>query len=162
LAESPPATRAVVVSAVAGLPEDIARRQARRAGHRLRQRDLRVEVREESLLGGPGTVLSIELDTAPVPTLFFALGERGKPAERVADEAADQTLEFLDAPAGSVDLHSADQLVLPLALAAGPSSFRVARVTSHLLTNLAVIRRFIERDLRCEGSEGKPGCVEIC
>jgi RNA 3'-terminal phosphate cyclase (ATP) len=60
-----------------------------------------------------------------------------------------------------VDAHSADQLVLPLALAKGSSRFRVAEVTSHPLTNLAIIRRFVDRDLRCQGEEGEPGLVEI-
>jgi RNA 3'-terminal phosphate cyclase (ATP) len=149
------------VSAVAGLPADIASRQARQAKLRLRRSKLSLEVQEESWPGGPGTVLTVELNTAPVPTLFFGLGARGKPAERVADEAADQALEFLEAPAGSVDAHSADQLVLPLALAAEGSCFRVAQVTPHLLTNLAVIQRFVEREMHSHGAEGEPGVVEV-
>ena len=48
----------------------------------------------------------------PAPTFFFAVGERGKPAERVADEAADQVLAYLAAAPNLVDAHSADQLVL--------------------------------------------------
>ena len=148
-------------SAVAGLPEDIARRQARRAAHRLKQAGLKVDLREETWPGGPGTVLAVVLDTTPVPTLFFGLGARGKPAERVADEAVDQALAYLNASGAAVDAHSADQIVLPLALAEGPSTFSVAEVTSHLLTNVAVIRRFVDRDIVCEGEEGGPGLVRI-
>jgi RNA 3'-terminal phosphate cyclase (ATP) len=154
-------TRAAGASAVAGLPEDIARRQARRAAHRLRQAGLPADFCEETWPGGPGTVLTVLLDTAPVPTLFFALGERGKRAERVADEAADQALAYLKAEPFGVDPHSGDQLVLPLALAQGPSSYRVAEVTRHLTTNVAVIRRFLDRDIVCEGEEGRPGVVRI-
>ena len=51
---------------------------------------------------------------APVPPLFFGLGERGKPAESVADDAADEAIAFRDAKC-PVDPHSADQLLLPLA-----------------------------------------------
>jgi RNA 3'-terminal phosphate cyclase (ATP) len=105
-------------------------------------------------------VLAVELDTAPAPTLFFGLGARGKPAERVADEAADQVIAYLDAGA-PVDAHSADQVVLPLALAEGPSEYRAALVTLHLTTNVAVIRHFIDRDIVCEGAEGGPGLVRI-
>jgi RNA 3'-terminal phosphate cyclase (ATP) len=95
------ASHATVRSVVAGLPGEIARRQARRAANRLQAAGLNVDPQEESWPAGPGTVLSVELDTAPVPTLFFALGERGKRAERVADEAVDQALAFLRAdPAG--------------------------------------------------------------
>jgi len=149
-------------SAVAGLPEQIARRQARRAMVRLRQHDLEADIREEEWEGGPGTVLGLVLDTKPAPTLFFGLGERGKPAELVADEAVDQVFAYLGAGVqGAVDAHSADQIVLPLALAKGPSEYTVAEVTRHLHTNVAVIRNFLDRDIVCEGDEGKPGRVRI-
>jgi RNA 3'-phosphate cyclase len=154
-------TSASGFSAVASLPEDIARRQARRARHRLKDAGLKIDLREETWEGGPGTVLGIILDTKPVPTFFFGLGARGKPAERVADEAVDQVLAYLKNGAGAVDAHSADQLVLPLALAAGPSEFPVAEVTRHLLTNVTVIRRFLDRDIVCEGEEGGPGRVRL-
>lgn len=148
-------------SAVAGLPENIARRQMRRAVFRLEQYGLEASLREESWEGGPGTVVGIELDTKPVPTFFFALGERGKPAEKVADEAVDQVIAYLEAGPGVVDEHSADQLVLPLALAEGPSEYHVSKVTRHLTTNIAIIRLFLERDVTCEGEEGGPGVVRI-
>jgi RNA 3'-phosphate cyclase len=153
--------RAGGFSAVAGLDPSIAKRQARRAAYRLEQAGLKAKLREETWEGGPGTVLAVELDTAPAPTLFFALGARGKPAERVADEAVDQVVAYLEAAPALVDEHSADQLVLPLALADGPSEYTAARVTKHLTTNIAVIRRFLERDITCEGEEGGPGHVRI-
>jgi RNA 3'-terminal phosphate cyclase (ATP) len=93
--------------------------------------------------------------------LFFGLGARGKPAERVADEAVDQVLAYIRSGPAGVDEHSADQLVLPLALAEEASEFPVARVSNHLLTNIEVIRQFIERDISCTGEEGKPGVVTI-
>jgi RNA 3'-phosphate cyclase len=148
-------------SAVAGLDVGIARRQARRATFRLRQYGLECSLREETWQGGPGSVLALELDTTPVPTLFFALGARGKPAERVADEAVDQVIAYLDCGDALVDAHSADQLVLPLALAEGASEYRVAEVTRHLTTNIAVIRRFLERDIVCAGEEGEAGIVRV-
>jgi RNA 3'-terminal phosphate cyclase (ATP) len=155
------AVKATGFSAVAGLPESIARRQARRAAFRLEQAGLEVDLREEAWDGGPGTVLAVELDTKPAPTLFFGLGARGKPAERVADEAVGQVIAYLNAGPALVDPHSADQIVLPLALAEGPSEYRVAEVTRHLTTNIAVIRQFIDRDIICEGAEGGPGSVRI-
>jgi RNA 3'-terminal phosphate cyclase (ATP) len=156
-----PVRRIHGISAVAGLPEQIARRQARRAAYRLEQAGLQPTFREETWDDGPGTVLCVVLDTQPVPTLFFGLGARGKPAERVADEAVDQVLAYLRTPPPAVDPHSADQLVLPLALAEGPSSYRVAEVTPHLLTNIAVISRFVDREVTCEGAEGEPGVVHV-
>jgi RNA 3'-terminal phosphate cyclase (ATP) len=87
----------------------------------------------------------------------------------VADEAVDQLLSYLaglraltqPGSPGTLDPHSADQIVLPLALADGPSEFSVSEVTSHLLTNIAVIRRFLEREIVCEGEGDQPGLVRI-
>ena len=154
-------TQASGFSAVAGLPENIAQRQARRASHRLKGLGVHPQIALEEWQGGPGTVLAVTLNTRPVPTFFFGLGARGKPAERVADEAVDQAEEYLRAESGAVDPHSADQFVLPLALAAGASAFTVSQVTQHLLTNIAVIRLFIDRPIEVEGGEGKPGMVRI-
>jgi RNA 3'-terminal phosphate cyclase (ATP) len=161
LRERSPVKAATVTSVVAGLPEEIAHRQARRAAYRLKEAGLVVQVREETWVGGPGTVVTVVLDTDPVPTLFFGLGARGKRAERVADEAVDQAVAYLRAAPAAVEAHSADQLVLPLALAEQPSTFSVAEVTQHLLTNVAVIRQFVERDIVCEGDEGGPGMVRV-
>jgi len=161
LSERGPIARVTGFSAVAGLPTEIARRQARRAVHRLRNAGLHAELDEQTWDGGPGTVLAVQLDTVPAPTLFFGLGARGKPAERVADEAVDQVVDFLKADPAALDLHSADQIVLPLALAEGPSEFTVVAVTTHLTTNIAVIRQFVDRDISCTGDPGKPGKVTI-
>jgi RNA 3'-terminal phosphate cyclase (ATP) len=128
---------------------------------RLSEMGLEVKSQIENWQGGPGCMVGVELPTEPAPTFLFALGERGKPAERVADEAADQVAAFLRAEPRGVDAHSADQLLLPLALAPEPSQFRVAEVTSHLRTNADVIRHFLERSIQIEGGEGEPGQVNI-
>jgi RNA 3'-terminal phosphate cyclase (ATP) len=148
-------------SAVAGLPADIARRQARRAVYRLEQFGMKAVVREQTWEGGPGTVLALEVSGGPVPALFVSIGERGKPAERVADDATDEAIAHLKAGAERVDAHSADQLVLPLALAEGASQYDVSQITRHLTTNAAVIRRFIDRSITITGAEGEPGFVRI-
>ncbi len=148
-------------SAVAGLPDHIARRQARHARLILQQEGVKVDIHEEKWEGGPGSVLGLVVETTPAPVLFFGLGARGKPAEAVAAEAADQAIAYLRAAPTAVDAHSADQLVLPLALAEGASEFTVAEVTQHLLTNVAVIRRFVERAIVVEGKEGQWGVVRV-
>jgi RNA 3'-terminal phosphate cyclase (ATP) len=148
-------------SAVAGLPDSIARRQARRVHHRLGLLDLEADIEEQSWDGGPGTVLAVVLDTQPAPTLFVGLGERHKPAERVADDAYDEVASWIAGAPALVDPHSADQILLPLALAEGPSEYGTTQVTRHLTTNLWVIRHFLERDIRIEGDEGSPGRVRI-
>jgi RNA 3'-terminal phosphate cyclase (ATP) len=148
-------------SAVAGLPDHIARRQARRAAFRMEQFGAAADIDQEEWDGGPGSVLALVVETDPAPALFFGLGARGKPAEAVADEAADQAIAYLRAAPAAVDAHSADQIVLPLALAEGPSEYSAAAMTDHLITNVATIRRFVEREVVCEGYLGAPGVVRI-
>ena len=148
-------------SAVAGLPDHIARRQARRAAFRMEQFGVTADIRQEEWEGGPGSVLGLVAETDPAPALFFGLGARGKPAEAVADEAADQAIAYLRAAPAAVDAHSADQIVLPLALAEGPSEYGVVELTEHLVTNIRVIRRFVEREIVGEGHLGMPGIVRI-
>jgi RNA 3'-phosphate cyclase len=157
-----PATEVSGFSAVAGLPEHIARRQAEHAMKRLKKElRLHAHIEEETWPGGPGSVLALIANTRPVPSLFFGLGERGKPAERVADEAVAQVVRFQETSPAGIDEHSADQLLLPLALAEGPSTFPVAVISSHLVTNVSVIRQFVDRAIVVEGTEGKPGRVRI-
>jgi RNA 3'-terminal phosphate cyclase (ATP) len=154
-------TRARVVSGVGQLPHHIRERMARRASEQLHEHGLTVEVIEEEWTGGPGCMLGIELPTTPIPTFFFALGERGKPAETVADEAVAQTLAFHAANPPGVDEHTADQLILPLAFAEGQSHFRTACISSHLLTNARVIEKFLPRRIRADGDEGRPATVSV-
>jgi RNA 3'-phosphate cyclase len=60
-----------------------------------------------------------------------ALGRRGKPAERVGEEAAHALLAELGSTA-AVDTHLADQLIVWLALASGSSDFTTSRITDHV------------------------------
>lgn len=66
-----------------------------------------------------------------------SIGERGKRAEEVGQEAASRFIESTLAGA-AVDPFLADILVLPLCLAKGRSAYRMARATGHLHTNLTV------------------------
>jgi RNA 3'-terminal phosphate cyclase len=87
---------------------------------------------------------------------FDALGARGKPAEKVADEAADQFVTFRDRRA-AVDRHLADQIVLYLARARGASLFITPEITLHLLTNLWVIEQFLGPIFEVQGELGEKG-----
>ena len=154
------AESAEVVAAVAGLERGIARRMARRLAYRLEKLDLQVTARDELWDNGPGCVVYARLDTTPAPVTVVAVGERGKPAESVADEAFAEMKEYVTS-AGALDAHSGDQVLLPLALATTPSEYRVAEVTRHLTTNAETVRRFLNCDITIEGDEGQPGTVRI-
>jgi RNA 3'-terminal phosphate cyclase (ATP) len=167
----PELTTASGFSAVAGgLPADIARRQARRLSERLKRVDVESHVRLEEwgeaagedggkkrrthegrkLFQSPGTIAAVTFLQAPVPTSFFAIGERGKPAESVADDAADEAIRFRESKC-PVDPHSADQIVLPLAFAVGASEYRTSDVDKHLPTHIDILKLFLDREITLEG-----------
>jgi RNA 3'-terminal phosphate cyclase (ATP) len=91
---------------------------------------------------------------------YTALGERGKRAEQVDEEACRAFLAFLRTDA-NVDVYLADQLILPMALANGPSVMWTPRVTQHLLTNIATIQKFLPVTIQLSGGLGKPGEVQV-
>jgi RNA 3'-phosphate cyclase len=140
------------ISAASRLPEHVGRRQAARLQERLGQ-DFPVEIVAAGGLD-PGSLVFLWGPRAG----FHALGARGKPAEKVADEAADAYLAFREAGA-AVDPHLADQLVLYLAQARGAATFSTAEITSHLLTNLWVIEQFLGPTFQVKGSLGQRGEV---
>jgi len=149
------------ISAVANLPKTIATRQRDRAAKRLTAEGLAPELEVVEASGfGQGTFLFLELPEAPVPAGFSALGERGKPAEAVADEAVDQLLAFARSGA-AVDAHLADQLLIPMALAAGRSAMAVERLTDHLVTNAWVIEQILPAKVAIEGRVGSAGRVTV-
>ncbi len=109
---------------------------------------------------GKGTFLLLQAEFESGQACYFGLGARGKPAERVADEAADALYTFLHG-GGVVDEYLADQLLLPLAIADGDSEFRTSKVTQHLLTNAEVIRAFGAAEIDISGELDQSGVIEI-
>jgi RNA 3'-terminal phosphate cyclase (ATP) len=159
-----PLTRISGIAGVSNLRPEIARRMRDRAEARLAGRGLSAEIELADWPGiGQGAAISLTAAHAGgIPATFVGLGERGKPAEAVADEAVDELLAFEDVPGGAVDPHSADQILVPLALAPGRSEYTVTAVTEHLLTNVVTLRAFLDREIEVEGPEGDgPGRVTI-
>lgn len=109
---------------------------------------------------GQGTFIFIKGEYEQAVSGFTAIGAREKPAEVVGEEAA---VEFLDhhATGMPVDPHLADQLVLYLALAKGPSVFATSRITGHLETNLVVTGYFLDIAAEISGERDAPGTVRI-
>ncbi len=161
LTRCPDLTTAGGFSAYAGLPESIGRRQARRIGSRLKGEGVESHIPlEEWQTASPGTVAAVIFRQAPIPTLFFGLGERGKHAESVADDAVDEAIRYRDAKC-PVDPHSADQLLLPLAFAREAAEFRTSEITRHLTTNIATIRKFVDCLVNVDAEEGQPGNIRF-
>ncbi len=149
------------VSAVANLPRQIAERQSDRALRRLTAEGLNADIGViEAHAPGAGSFLMLVVEAGGLPAGFSALGERGKPAEQVADEAVNALLEFTKAKA-ACDPHLADQLVLPMGLAPGTSRLTTSRVTRHLLTTVRIAQQMLACPVQIGGEEGSPGAVTI-
>jgi RNA 3'-terminal phosphate cyclase (ATP) len=151
-----------VVSATSNLPVSIARRQLDSALRMMKAS--KGEVSSE-MVDAPardkGTLAFIAAEFERGRAGFTSLGEKGKRAETVGEEAGRQYMDFLKTGA-AIDEHLADQLVLLMALARGSSSFSTSRITSHLLTNIWVAEQFLPIEFRVTGDEGEPGEVSVC
>ncbi len=102
---------------------------------------LEVRTRRETTASSdsPGSAIVLRLEHAGGLAGFSSLGERGKPAERVGEDAADAANRFLESGA-AVDRHLGDQLLVFLALAGG--RVRIPAVTEHVEASLDLLERF--------------------
>lgn len=151
-------------AAVGNLPRTIAERESHSALAHLREelgRDVPIEIDIEELkIYGQGTFIFLKAEYENVTAGFTGLGERGKPSERVGEEAAFELLTH-HRTGMPIDPHMADQLVLYLAQSEGPSVFATSRISSHLKTNLMVTSKFLDIEAHIDGELESPGTVRI-
>ena len=147
------------ISAVSNLPSHIASRQRDRCMARLAQFAgcISIELVEGKSIG-QGTLVYLNAVFEHAQAGFSALGKRGKPAERVADEACRALIDFLESGA-AVDPNLSDQLILPMALSDGESRFTTSQITRHLTTNIWLVEQFLPNRFKVEGAEGERGRV---
>ncbi|MFQ6092032.1 MAG: RNA 3'-terminal phosphate cyclase [bacterium] len=153
----PKAIRGLSVSSK--LPMTVPKRQRRRADLLLREAGYDSHIK---MLDAPascaGTIFFLWIEFEESWVGFNTLGRRGRPAEEVAESTVRQFLEFMDT-GSAIDEHLADQLVIYMALAKGPSSFTTSRITQHLLTCIWVVEQFLPVKFQVEGNEGEVGRV---
>jgi RNA 3'-terminal phosphate cyclase (ATP) len=135
------------VAAEALADADVAERGARAARQALRDATaLPVETHPEYVeTDSPGAVLTVVAHDADGRAGFDGLGEKGKPMEDVAGDAVGAFGRFRRAGGTAdggpaVDIHTADQLAVVLALAGGAVTTR--RLTDHLRTNRDLVAAF--------------------
>lgn len=107
----------------------------------------------ESRPAGPGNAVLLEIQSEHVTELFTALGQVGRSAEAVADDAVSEARAYL-ASGAPVGPYLADQLLLPMALA-GSGSFVTAPPTRHTSTNAEVIQQFLKIPIRIDREESR-------
>jgi RNA 3'-terminal phosphate cyclase (ATP) len=151
------------ISAISNLPKHVAERQKDQALKRI-QRELKIDAEISMLYGvpsnGTGSFLFLVTEYEKTVAGFSSLGSKGKPSEKVADEAVDALNDYFGSE-GCIDFHLADQLLPFMALAKGNSSFTTTRITEHLLTNVWVIRHFLGMAISIAGERGESGRVEF-
>ena len=125
---------------VASLPRHIAERELTVLQHRLGIPHGQTKI-EEIRESGIGNVVTVTVHCQAMTELFTGFGQRGKCAEEVANELANEVAGYLSAnvPVGP---YLADQLLIPLALA-GKGCFLTMAPTRHTLTNIRVIESFL-------------------
>lgn len=140
------------------LPRQIGERELQRVRQQLGWPEEQLRV-EEVASPGPGNALLLEVESEQLTELFTAFGERGVPAEAVADRAVAAVRRYLAAgvPVGE---QLADQLLLPLALAGG-GVFRTLPLSSHTRTNLGVLQSFVSLEVRSEERTPDDWLVEL-
>ena len=143
----------------AKLPASIGERELERVSHGLQWHDRGAELKTVVLhdTRSPGNALEITIGSEHAVEVVVALGERGKPAESVAEEAVVAARSYLEAevPIGE---HLADQLLIPLALAGG-GAFVTLPLTLHTTTNMRTIERFLP--VKFEQRELEPGKWQV-
>ncbi len=149
------------ISAVANLPLSVADRQKAAAEAVLSQLPVSKAIKTAGVPSCcQGTFVFLKAETPQCVAGFSALGERGKRAEAVGEEAARALLGYYQSNA-CLDQHLADQIVLYLCLAEGSSVFTTSCITDHLLTNLRVIGQFLKTRYSIDGDKEKPGKITV-
>jgi len=143
--------RVCLASRCGRLPVSVAERQAKAAVSALRPLGVEVVKSEVSLEDSvsPGSSVLVSEDGDGCWLGGDSIGARGKPAEAVGKEAAENFLAAF-ATGARADAHLADMLGPVMCLSESPSSILVPFVTEHLRTSLSVAKQFTSADFGFE------------
>lgn len=132
------------VSVVGSLPEDIAKRQANSAKKILVEHNYPDAQIEKKVVNtaSPGTSITLWANCENSVLGSDTIGKKGKPAEKVGEEAAFELIKSLDSDA-AFDKHMADQIIPFVALVKGKSEVKVEEITEHCRTNIMVTEQIL-------------------
>ena len=145
------------------LPNHIADKEKKMLIQKNKWSEESVHVETVTNSAGPGNVVMLEVVSENVTELFTSFGEKRVSSEAVAQKAIAEYENYISAnvPVGQ---HLADQLMLPLGIAAwqgnGPSSFLTQHLTQHSLTQINILKRFLGIEIKTENVNDRQ--VEIC
>lgn len=149
---------------VAQLPEHIAQRELATLAKKSEFSGERLCLDRVTDSAGPGNVVLITAKSESITETFSAFGQVGITAERVAKNALNQYEHYAHSSA-PVGIYTADQLILPMAIAAyqgnGGSAFRTLPLSEHSRTHLHLIDRFLGIKPRVTQEESETVRVEF-
>lgn len=154
-----------IISHCANLPKEVALNQLKSArktiADALGETDFEesIECREKSETTGSGIDLFAYFTSGAVIGAN-ALGEKGKPAEKVGKEAAEKLLKELAAKK-PCDSHLADQLIPFMALAEGYSTIETTSLSEHTQTNIFVVEKFLNVKFEVSGNLNEPAEISV-
>lgn len=140
----------------AGIPRSVAERELGVLQRALGWRDDQLHDRGLRSNEGPGNALQVILRYQHITEVLTAYGEKGVGAEEVARKVLGETKDYMahQAPVGE---HLADQLMIPMALAAmrcKSSRFWASSFSEHARTNAQIIAQFLPVKLVHQPHEG--------
>jgi RNA 3'-terminal phosphate cyclase (ATP) len=149
------------LSAISNVGNSVGDRQMRAANKFLKQANLEAELRiKEVPASGKGSMVFLTAEFENVRAGFSTLGEKGLPAEKVAESAVNELKNYLGKSV-CLDHYLADQLIPYVALCKTRIEMNVSKITNHLLTNLWVVKRFLPIQYELKGPLGYPGTLII-
>ncbi len=150
------------------LPPHVAKRQADSARHTLVRYGVDVPIdieleyydpRRDPHLG-PGSGIVLWAITENSILGGDALGARGKRAEDVGKEAAEELISELQC-GSALDRYMGDMIIPYLALAKGVSEVTASKLTMHAYTNIEITRKLTEAEIIIDGTLKQPFRAKI-
>ena len=143
------------------LPEHVGQRGAETVERAMKAIGRKVDIeRREKPSPGPGAAVILVAGCASGYAAFSSIGELRRPMEKVAQTPSQDFMRWWKSGA-SCDEHLADQLVLPMAFATGPSYWTTPTVTEHLRTVIWVVKHFLTVEVNIEEQEDGTGVVSM-
>lgn len=136
----------IVTSIVSSLPASVGQRECDTIRRKMNWPANCCQVREVPNPRGPGNVVLIEIQNQNVSEMFIGFGAVGVRAEQVARNVLKSARNYLAMDGVPVGRHLADQLMLPMGLAAHQghvSQFKTMPLTQHSLTHKMILELFL-------------------
>jgi len=148
------------ISHAVKLPEHVAVRQAKSAEKFLMKEgyeaDIEIQHSNRELGPGSGIVLWTEGKSKVGGS---SIGEPGKRAELVGQEAAEELLYYISRNA-ALDKYMGDQII-PYMVLADDSKIKTSELTKHALTNIYVAEAIIKKEFKVKGKLGNQAIIRV-